>query len=90
MTNLRVPPRRSPGDAQESGLVSPSGRSTEDLLQHGKHPELGRSSLQACEHHGARASALVQGNGFLYEGVVVLFCADRDTTRWRCSALTSP
>jgi hypothetical protein len=57
MTDLRVPPRRSVGDAPERGLVSPSGRSTEDLLQHRKYPELGplqstaldRSSFESTE-----------------------------------------
>jgi putative transposase len=46
MTDLRVPPRRSLGNAQERGLASPSGRSTEDFLQHRKHPELGCSGLR--------------------------------------------
>ena len=46
MTNLRVPPRTSLGDAPERGLVSPSEHPTEDLLQNRKHPGLGCSGLQ--------------------------------------------
>jgi hypothetical protein len=67
MTNLRVPPRRSLGDAPERGPVSPSGRSTEDSLQHGEHPELGRSDLRLALLDGRRcqtcaklASAIVE------------------------------
>ena len=43
--NLRPSGYESLGDAPERGLVSPSGRSTEDLLQHRKHPDLVDSGL---------------------------------------------